>query len=105
MQTGVDKKPFDLVDNCPKPELISVKCPMPRCGRKAPTLQDASQKATAKSAPASINNLLSEVLQRSRPIPSDIKSWSFLDDVNNSNIQSGITKKFYFVYFMFNSNF
>ena len=43
--TGVDKKPYDLVESCPTPELVTVKCPQPKCGRKAPSLHDASLKS------------------------------------------------------------
>ena len=81
--TGVEKKPYDLVESCPTPELISVKCPQANCGRKAPTLQDASLKATSRSV--AINNAISESIQRSRSLP-DSKSWALLDD---PSLQSG----------------
>ena len=64
VMTGVKNKPFNLVENCPKPELVSVKCPQPSCGKKAPTLQDATlQRANAKSA--SFKNPVSDSIRRS----------------------------------------
>ena len=57
--TGVKNKPFNLIENCPKPELVSVKCRQPSCGKKAPTLL----KATAKSA--KFNNPVSDSIRRS----------------------------------------
>ena len=97
--TGVKTKPFKLVDQCPTSKLVLVTCPQPNCGRKAPSLQEASLKANSKSV--AVNNAISESIQHPQPY-SDTSSWANLD---NPSLQPGrFMSLFSNAVFIFNTN-